>query len=351
MLKSLYGLRHAPRLWYEMLARCLASIGFQPFSSSECMFRLITEDKVVILLAYVDDLLLFGEEKVVIAVKQKLKKIFSMEDLGTCCFYLGVKINHTTDGLFLGQPSFIEKIIRDAHMVNAKPTKTPLPFGHVIYDERVELTDQESIEMENVPYRSVFGSLLFLATRTRPDIAAAVSMLGRFLENPAPKHWKAMKHLVRYLIGTKYYGLRFKKSTEPFTKFEGWSDADWARDKTTRRSRSGIVLMVDENPIMWTSKLQTATALSTSEAEFSALADTVREISWLRAVLNDIGLELPKPTTIFQDNLGTISWTEEVQGLRKAKHIGIKYHYVKESVQNGKIEVQYIPSEKTEQTH
>lgn len=277
-------------------------------------------------------------------MKERLQEVFKITDLGTCRFYLGVKISQTADGVFLGQPAFIDKIIQDAHMTTAKPTKTPLPLGHVLYDEQEPMTKEETLEMSKVPYRSVFGSVLFLATRTRPDIAAAVSMLGRYLESPAPKHWKAMKHLIRYLIGTKDYGIHLRKSNTLCTKFESWSDADWARDKSTRRSRSGVLLTVNDNPILWTSKLQKATALSTTEAEFAALSDTVREVKWMRSVLEDIGFHIPSPSVIHQDNLGTITWTEQVQGLRKVKHIGIKYHYVRECVQGGHVEIKYCPS-------
>ena len=95
---------------------------------------------------------------------------------------------------------------------------------------------------------------------------------------------------------------------------------------------------------MWASRLQTLTAQSTTEAEFISLAHCVREIHWLRATLAELDVYQSAPTTVHQDNLGTITWTNEVQGLRKVKHIGIRYHYVRDAVDSKSIQVQYIPS-------
>jgi len=228
-------------------------------------------------------------------------------------------------------------------MQDAKPTRTPLPMGHVLYEARSELTEKDAAVMENVPYQSVLGCLLFLSTRTRPDIATAVSMLGKFASAPTINHWQAMKHVVRYLICTRTYGIHFKKnSTKP--NIEAWSDADWGRDLDNRRSRSGVLITVNKFPISWSSRLQKSVALSTAEAEFSALSDCIREVVWLRRFFKEVHIQQSGPTQILQDNLGAISWTQEVQGLRKVKHVGIRYNYVKEAVQTMQVEVKHIPS-------
>lgn len=197
--------------------------------------------------------------------------------------------------------------------------------------------------MEDKPFRSLLGALLYLSTRTRPDLATAVSMLGKYQSDPGPAQWKLLKQLLRYLRGTTKHGLNLPKASNK-VKLDAWSDADWARDKGNRRSRSGYVLYVNSGPIIWSSKLHTSTALSTAESEFVALSSCVREVRWIRSLLSEIGCLETGPTTIYQDNLGAISWTEHVQGLMKVKHVGIKYHYVREAVVRKDVEVAYAPS-------
>lgn len=343
LLKSLYGLREAPKLWYSTLANALKSLGFKRLISSECLFALRRGKNKVILLSYVDDLALFGDEGLIIWVKEKLKSLFKITDLGKSKYFLGVAIVENAENITLTQAPMIEKLLEAVNMSTCKPAKTPLPLSHVLYECRTAPTPAEIKEMVNVPYQEVLGSLLYLSTRTRPDISTAVSMLGKFSSAPAPRHWKAMKQVVRYLQGTKQVGLVFKKGCDG--TLEAWSDADWARDQDKRRSRSGIVLTIGGNPVSWTSKLQPSVALSTCEAEFYALSECVREVNWVRQVLKELGFDTEEPTCVYQDNLGTIRWTDEVQGLRKVKHVGIRYHSVKETVEHQSVQVLYTPSQ------
>lgn len=196
--------------------------------------------------------------------------------------------------------------------------------------------------MQTVPYSSVLGSLLHLNTRTRPDLATAISMLGKFQSDPAPRHWKALKDVLRYLKDTLDFGLHYHGN---YMDFEAWSDADWARDQDKRRSRSGIVLTMGGNPVVWMSRMQPTVAVSTAEAEFYALSECARAVQWCKQVLSELGFKIEGPTVMYQDNLGTIRWTSEVQGLRNVKHVGIRYSFVKEIVENQEIQVLYTPSE------
>ena len=148
--------------------------------------------------------------------------------------------------------------------------------------------------------------------------------------------------MIRYVLGTLYHGILLPCGQE--ASLEAWSDADWARDHHKRRSCSGYLLTVGGGPVVWSSRLQTVTAQSTAEAEFISLAHCVREIHWVRATLVELNVFQSQPTVVHQDNLGTISWTNEEQGLRKVKHIGIRYHYVRDAVDSKAIEVEYIPS-------
>ena len=150
-----------------------------------------------------------------------------------------------------------------------------------------------------------------------------------------------LKQVVRYLIGTEHYGILLPRTGEGL---KCWVDADWERDLSKRRSRSGILIKFDSEPIIWISKLQPTTARSTAEAEFNALSQGIKKLKWIRQVLEEIGIPQKNLTTVLQDNLGAISWTQDVQGLRRVKHVGIKYHYVRDSIENKDAEVKFTPS-------
>lgn len=344
LIKSLYGLRQAPKLWYQHFAKAIARFGYKRSNTNECLF-VGPESVRAFIIVYVDDLLLVGPKKIVAELKTKLKELFEITDLGRCSYFLGIKVDYLPRGIFLSQKSYAESILLASNMDSAKFARSPLPMSHPLYEAKRSLTTVEKQFMENVPYRSLLGKLLFLGTRTRPDIATAVSMLAKFQSAPAPEHWTALKHVLKYIAGTKSYGLLIPYSSGKIL-LEAWSDADWARDLDRRRSRTGFVIMLNDVPIIWTSKLQTATASSTPEAEFAALAASVRDVCWAREILNECGFPVSDTTTIYQDNLGAISWTTGVQGMRRVKHVGINFNVVRDMVDGNHISVQYEPSER-----
>ena len=342
LVKSLYGLREAPKLWYQTLSARLIEMGGKRIAVSDCLFMMEKHGSMALILIYVDDLGMFGDEKVIMFVKAKLGKYLKLTDLGESTFFLGVLIRETEKTIILTQKPLIKRIMQLSNMETCKPAKTPLPISHVLYEARSEPTKDEEQSMKMVPYKEVLGSLLFLSTSTRPDISTAVSMLGKFAASPLPRHWNAMKHVIRYLSGTQDYGLVFKKKCGH--DLGAWSDAEWARDEHKRRSRSGILITIGSNPVIWTSKLQPSVALSTTEAEFYALSECIREVNWVRQLFIELDIEMSSPTPVQQDKLGAIKWTKEVQGLRNVKHVRIRYHFVKEAVQRKDVEVVYTPS-------
>lgn len=344
LIKSLYGLRESPKMWYAELNRSLRHFGFVQSAHSDSLF-MRTGLNPVYIVAYVDDLLIFGAKSAVQWAKSSLRSKFVTTELGPCTHYLGVRVERTKTDIHLSQESFIKRVIDLAGLSDAKPCPTPLPMSHCLYEKQQDVTDEEQAQMERVPYRAVLGSLLYLATRTRPDIATAVSMLAKFQSSPSMRHWKAMKHVCRYLLGTASYGIRFcRGSSRPV--LTAWTDADWARDQDKRRSRTGYVLRLSGGPVVWCSKMQTSVATSTTEAEFDALATTVRDVIWVRAIIQDLGQPVTKPTVVFEDNLVSISWTDTAQGLRNVKHVGIKYQYVREAVKCKAVEVRFTPTER-----
>lgn len=287
--KSLYGLRQAPKLWYKHLATTLKKIGFRRSSYCKCLFIGGTKAKPVYIVSYVDDLLVLGPDDSLAKTKTGMSKILSVTDLGACKHFLGINIDYRQDGLLLSQSAYNKRVLATANMLDCKPVGTPLPFCHTLYRDRVPATEKVRRELALVPYRNLLGSVIYLSTRTRPDISTAISLLGKFQTDPTPSDWKALKHLLRYLKGPVDFGI-FIPRQALVKGIDAYSDADWARDETSRRSRTGIVIMYHGTPVIWSSSLQQTTATSTAEAEFSALATCAKEIVWLRDILPELSI-------------------------------------------------------------
>lgn len=170
-------------------------------------------------------------------------------------------------------------------------------------------------------HQSAIGKLLFLSTRTRPDIAFAVSNVAKFANNPTELHWKAVKHIIRYLAGTVTHGIQYQKGDT--LECHGYSDSDWA-GIDDRKSTSGYGFLISSGLVSWKSCKQTCVALSTSEAEYMALSFAAQEAIWIRNLLSELQREyLIKPAIIFEDNQSSICLSKNPQYHGKSKHISI----------------------------
>ena len=151
-----------------------------------------------------------------------------------------------------------------------------------------------------------------------------------------------MKRIMRYLQGTFNFGLLYNRCGSK--KFVGFSDADWAGDLDDRKSTSGHLFQISGGAVTWRSKKQTCVALSTAEAEYMALASSVQEAIWMRQLTDELGNGPTEATTIFEDNQSAICDTKNPQFHGRAKHIGIKYHFIREQVSSGTVKLEYCPT-------
>lgn len=335
--KSIYGLKQSSRCWNEALDKHLKSMGFKQSNNDPCIYTLETDEETFIIAVYVDDIILAGNNQK--RIDEFIKMIgdrFDIRDMGKMNHFLGVKIEYFSAGrIWIGQPSYTRNLLKKFSMENSKPVATPVEIGSKLIksNETDKLVDPEM-------YQSVVGQLLYLSTRTRPDIAYAVSNVARFSSKPSQQHWIAVKRIMRYLNGTIDYGLLYEKNST----IEGFSDADWAGDLNDRKSTSGYVFMMSGAAISWNSKKQTCVALSTAEAEYIALSKASQESIWLRRLLADMGEKQPNATIINEDNQSAIAMTKNPQFHGRAKHIDMKYHYVREQVKSNEIQLKYCQS-------
>lgn len=332
--KSLYGLKQAPRCWNIKFTSFLKSFGFVQLDSDSCVFSSRLNNERVLLILYVDDGLIFASNNDSLdLVIKALKTTFEIKVLDLNC-YVGLEIRKTEKSIIVSQANYTEQIIKKFNMIGASACSTPI-------DCNVVLKSSDEVEEESVsfPYREAVGSLLFLALVSRPDISYAVNLVCRYVNNPNSNHVKAVKHIIRYLIGTRYFGIEYKGSADVV----GYSDSDYASDIETRKSTTGYLFLMNNGPITWTSRKQQTIALSTMEAEFMAACDATKELLWLKQFLNELG-EPKSSICLFVDNQAAIRLICNPVYHQRSKHIDVRYKFIREKVEQGTLTVEYIES-------
>ena len=261
--RSIYGLKQSPRCWNTTLDIQLQSMGFTQTKGDPCLYVSTDRDPVIIAV-YIDDILIAAvtDEKIS-EVKSAITERFDVKDMRELSYFLGIKVvqDCKANSIWIGQPNYIESLISSFDMSNAKSCNTPINVS-----EKLSKATKESIRADPEKYQSAVRKLLYLSTTTRPDIAFAVSSVAKYTSDPTDQHWKAVKHILRYLTGTVHYELMFSKKET--AEVEGYSDADWAGDIDDRKSTSGYLFKLSGASISWRSRKQSCVALSTAEAEY-----------------------------------------------------------------------------------
>ena len=280
--KSIYGLKQSPRCWNIAIDDHLKKMKFVQTEGDPCLYVSRDDAETVFIAVYVDDILIAAKtDKRIDEVKAAIASRFKVKDLGELHYFLGDKIVQDLKAgtIWLGQPAFSENILRQFNMQDAKSCKTPVNPGL-----KLTKANEESTLVNQELYQSAVGKLLYLSTRTRPDIAYAVSTAAKFTAKPSEEHWKAVKHILRYIAGTINLGLQFTRGGS--IDCTGFADADWAGDIDDRKSTSGYLFKVGGGPVSWRSRKQNCVALSTAEAEYMSLTLAAQEAIWLNRSYN-----------------------------------------------------------------
>jgi hypothetical protein len=334
--KSLYGLKQAPRIWYLLLFNVIQKLGFIALESDTSIYYLPSEG--IILAVYVDDILIFSPEKSLSnELFGQLQKHLKIQDLGFPKTFLGLNIvRHQNGSISINQSGYIHRMLTRFQMENAYVAPTPL-------HESTNLLDATPYDkMANMTlYQEIIGSLNHLAVYSRPDISNAVSQLSQFMQNPTETHMKSARYVLRYLKGTQNLSITYGRSSS--FRIHGFSDANWGGDKNDRKSTTGYLFMVNSGAVSWTSHKQSTVAISTMEAEYMALSDATREAIARSQLFNELYMQLPSPT-VLSDNQGALDISEDPTNYQRAKHIDIRYHFIRHAINNGEVSVDYIPS-------
>ena len=333
--KALYGLKQAPRAWNIKIDSYFLQSGFQRSPSEPSLYVKTEEGTSNFLIAclYVDDLIYMGNSQLMMGdFKKDMMSRFEMTDLGLMRYFLGIQVKQENGRISLSQEKYATDLLKKFNMSCCKPTCTPM-----IINEKLSRNDGAE-KVDETIYRKLVGSLIYL-TNTRPDLVYAVSVVSRFMSEPSKLHFAAAKRILRYVQGTKSYGVVFQ--AEKDNKLVGYSDSDWAGSIDDRKSTSGNVFFLGTKPISWSSKKQSTVAMSSAEAEYISASGAACEAVWLRRILKDMKQCQTTPTILFCDNLSAIAMTKNPVFHNRSKHIELRHHFIRELASRGEIELAF----------
>ena len=377
--KTLYGLKRSPRHWYETCKKTLIGLGLKPLPNAPCVFTgtLIPGEPPLYLGLYVDDFIYFSSSpKVEASFEKQFGKAFKVDFASEIQHFLGVKFTNVThlDGnveIYMTQEADIINLIKKVGLDKADSltAKTPYRSGYPVDTiPHVEMSTSERNTL-NKTLQELVGSLTWLTTITRPDIATITNILSQYNHNCSPGHIDAAKYVIRYLKGSSKLGICFSSKNQPeiesFVQFpidpkelQALTDANWGPqdqsvpypnapsetlDLFKTRSIAGYIIWLG-GPIDWSAKRQTFTARSSAHAEIGAVDDCTKSIQHIRNILTDLNIfqQFTKgPITIYNDNQATVQWSHNMttKGLR---YIQIRENAVREQVQAQLIQVKHI---------
>lgn len=333
LVKALYGLKQAPACWFEKLYYCfIHKLQYKQLQSDCAVFlrrnRHKGRETFVLVLVYVDDMIFVSNSTEVAkdAVHQFLSEFEGTRD-GDPKWYLGVRIETTYNRRKLSQTAYIDQILEEYGLEGVREYITPMTKN--FYEELKESSADELVKEDN--YANMIGALMYLANKTRPDISTAVGILAQYTAKPTRYLHKCVQRVMGYLKATREFGLVQRLSENPILEF--YCDSDFAGERTSRKSRTGWIALFNGSALSWTSHKQTCVALSTAEAEYISMSDCCKEIRWLRLFLAEIGIIQNDPMILLSDNVAAQRWAQSTHTIRRAKHIDVRYHYVRQCVQ------------------
>jgi hypothetical protein len=351
----LYGFPESARLWYEYLSAALRSAGYVVSPSEPCLFRKFERNPRTgqkewsVLSIYVDDCMHTYNNtrqrdelyKALAAAKIPKPKVQQLT-LKDSISYLGITIKTLEPGTLLAaQPGYVKQIIE-----TYQPKKTyPTPCTEDIFKRPVEELNGDPVEVTE--YLSKLMKLMFLATRTRPDILFTVSVLSTKARNPNVHDMVRLDRVIGYIAGTMDLGIKIKPEN---LKLHAYFDASWACHSDLK-GHTGIVITFGRNgmPLMCKSKKQKVVSRSSTEAELIAMFEGLDYLLYLRRLLQFLGClgENDPPITIFQNNTSamTLAYLGKTSSGSNSKFMELKYFWIKDYLDHKIFRLEYLPTD------
>ncbi|KAH9684681.1 DNA (cytosine-5)-methyltransferase [Citrus sinensis] len=285
-------------------------------------YKLLSSGGGIYLLLYVDDMLIACNKKEEIKkLKVELSTEFEMKDLGAATKILGMQIIRDRESkvLYLSQADYVKRVLTKFNMEDSKPVSTPLSARFQLSKSLEPTTDDDFNYMREIP------TLVQLAASWKD-------------------HWNAVKWVLRYLRGTAVTAIMFGKISGASPEVAGFVDSDYAADKYRRRSITGFVFTMCGGAISWKSSLQSVVALSTTEAEYIALTEVVKEAIWLRGLVSELRFK-QEVVIVGCDSLSAIQLSKNPKYHVRTKHIDVRMHFIRDEISKEVVNVVKVPSE------
>ncbi|UYV76806.1 hypothetical protein LAZ67_14002076, partial [Cordylochernes scorpioides] len=314
-------------------------VGMERSQYDPCVYTFRKGKGYGILGLYVDDLIIAGTDKTFNEkLASEIGKFVALKEKGENEPFIGIEIKKTEYGFDLSQAHYIDKILKKFALEECNIVQTP--------GDRDQSFDecQDSKPVDKTLYQEMIGSLMYLATGTRPDISFNVSNLSRFCNDAREVHLTEVKRIYRYLNGTRDKMLRYKPSENSILVS---TDASWC-STSDAKSYSGYTVKLGNNLISWRSKKQSLVALSTCEAELISICEGICEVKWIKGLLEELCKDANFPTTLKTDSQSAIKWIKSEKITSRTKHINRKLYFVKDAVEEGTIDLEFVRSDEME---
>ncbi|MCO5599390.1 hypothetical protein L7F22_053492 [Adiantum nelumboides] len=347
ILKSLYGLKQSPHQWYRHFHQCMLDLGYIRFTSEPNIYTRHTRGVFFLPAIYVDDILLLSNsEPALLTAKEDLQSVFSMTDMGSLHFCLGIQVfqDPSKGSIHICQESYTQSLLKKFSMETCKGIDTPLPANVKI--KQADSLATTATSSSPFPYANILGGIRYLVTCTRPDISFAANVLSRFLSSPGAMHIQYLKRVMRCLQQTKKLGLTYLSVTpQPSPSLNGYSDANWGGDQDTLHSTSGYTYLLFGAALAWQSKKQDRVTLSSTEAEYMTMTLSLKEGISLKNLLMETILFKDEPLLLHCDNMSDITLAKNLKHFRKTKHIAMKLHSIRELIAKGSLQLAHVRTE------
>jgi len=339
--RYLYGLKQAGFQWQETLSLTLQNKGYLQSKHDPCIYYLRNKTDFIVMTTHVDDFYVVASKpKLIDDLHGALEQAFGEVSIktGDILGYLGMQIVKKKSEIVITQPGYLEKILAKSGISENSTAKTPF-----VENMSESSDDQEAID--KTTYLEHIGMLNYLAVLTRPDILYALSRCAQQCSNPTKRDLRRVMKIYKYLNGTRHFGLTFgADSNLQLNCFVDASHGQYSDGK----GHFGYCFSfgpADGAFYARSQKMKIVTPGGSTETEYVAMYEAATEIVFLRNLLNEIGFVQQGPTLLYEDNKSTIDLAHGLGKFQKQKHINIKYHYTKDLVKDGTIQVCYVHTE------
>ncbi|GJS20522.1 retrotransposon protein, putative, ty1-copia subclass [Tanacetum coccineum] len=319
--RSIYGFKQASRQWNKRFDDEIKKFDFAQNPDEPCVYQKASGSYVVILILYVDDILLMGNNIPMLQdVKSYLGISFAMKDLGDAAYILGIKIYRDRSKRLIGlcQSDYIEKILKRYYIENSKRRTIPMQEKLKLSKSQGASTPSEKQRMQNVPYALAIGSIMYVVRCTRPDVTFAQNITSRFQQNLCKEHWTAIKNIHKYL-----------------------------KDADDIRSQTRYVFVLNGGAVDWKSSKQSIFVTSSINDEYIAAFDASKEAVWIRKFIYGLGIvpTIEEPISMYCDNTGAIAIAKDNGVTKGARHFRAKVHYLRETIKLGDVKIEKIDTD------